>query len=318
MTEPEQAAAGADDPVIAAEPTIEDRFATLTDDLPEGGAADPEELAGTEEAGDDDEAEIPPIEAPASWTAEEQGEFSQLPRALQRTLTRREAEREKAVQAKAREASQARCQAEGEARAVIQRMQDIYAARIQALLPAIPDRPSYQLQADDPRAFGEKMDAHESAVAQHQWAQQQLQALQQDRAAAEQAARAQDVQREVAVLRETLPEWFDEAEGPRLHERAGSIASELGYSAEQLHDATANEISALVKAGEWKAKADKLDALMAKKMETVRAAKGMPRVSKPGVPQAKAAIANQRYTADRHAMKNGDRDATTRVFKAFI
>jgi hypothetical protein len=317
MTEPEQAAGGADDPVIAAEPTIEDRFASLTDDLPEEGD-DPEELAGTEEAGDDDEAEIPPIEAPASWTAEEQGEFNQLPRGLQQTLTRREAEREKMAQAKAREAGQARSQAEGEARAVIQQLQDSHAAQIQALLPAIPERPSYQLQAEDSRAFGEKMDAHESAVAQHQWAQQQLQALQQDRAAADQLARVQDVQREAATLRETLPEWFDEAEGPKLRQRAGFIAAELGYSAEQLNDATANEITALVRAGEWKAKADKLDALIAKKMETVRAAKDMPRVSKPGVPRAKGAIANQRYTADRQAMKSGDREATTRVFKAFI
>jgi hypothetical protein len=318
MTEPEPTADGADDPVIAAEPTIKHRFANLTDDLPQEGAEDAEELADPEEADGGDEPVASAIEAPASWTAGEQEEFNQLPRVLQLTLTRREAERERMVQAKAREASQARSQAEGEARAAILQMQDTYTAQIQALLPAIPERPSYQLQADDPRAFGEQMDAYEGAVAQHQWAQQQLQVMQQHRAAAEQAARAQDVQREAAALRETLPEWFDEAEGPKLRQRAGSIASELGYSAERLDDASANEIVALVKAGEWKAKADKLDALMAKKSETVRAAKGMPRVSKPGVPQGKGAIANQRYTADRQAMKNGDRDATTRVFKAFV
>jgi hypothetical protein len=318
MTEPEPAADGADDPVIAAEPTIEDRFGNLTNDLPEEGAEDAEEAANSEEADDDDEPDASPIQPPASWTAEEQEEFSRLPRALQQTLTRREAQREKVVQARAREVSQARSQAEGEARAATQQLQDTYAAQLQALLPAIPERPSYQLQADDPRAFGAQMDAYEGAVAQHQWAQQQLQALQQDRATAEQAARAQDVQREAAALRETLPEWFDEAEGPKLHKRAESIASVLGYSAEQLNDATANEIAALVTAAEWKAKADKLDALMAKKMETVRAAKGMPRVSKPGVPQGKGAIANQRYTADRQSMKKGDRDAMTRVFKAFV
>jgi hypothetical protein len=313
MTKPEQVAAGADDPVTAAEPTIQDRFATLTDDLPEQGAEDSEELAGTEEAGGR-RARCLAHRTPRF--VDRRGAGGIQP-ALQRTLTRREVEREKVVQAKAREASQARSQAEGEARAAIQQLQDTYAAQIQALLPAIPERPSYQLQAEDARAFGEKMDAHESAVAQHQWAQQQLQVLQQDRAAAEQAARVQEVQREAATLRETLPEWFDEADGPKLRQRAGAIAAELGYSTEQLNDATANEIAAL-KAAEWKAKADQLDALMAKKMETVRAAKGMPRVSKPGVPQAKGALANQRYTADRQAMKNGDREATTRVFKAFV
>src|SRR5690606_13541685 len=146
------------------------------------------------------EAEDPPIEPPPSWSAEEREAFDQLPRSIQQTLTRREAERERIVQARTREASQARSRVEGEARALIQHVQDTHAAQIQALLPPIPERPSYQLQADDPRAFGEQMDAYESAVGRHQWAQQQLHAIQQDRTAAEQEARTQEVQREAAGL----------------------------------------------------------------------------------------------------------------------
>jgi hypothetical protein len=44
----------------------------------------------------------------------------------------------------------------------------------------------------------------------------------------------------------------------------------------------------------------------------------MPRVSKPGVAQGKGAVANQRYTADRQAMKSGDQDAAARVFSRFL
>src|SRR5690606_19431394 len=113
-----------------------------------------------------------------------------------------------------------------------------------ALLPPIPERPSYQLQADDPRAFGEQMDAYESAVARHQWAQQQLHAIQQDRAAAEQEARTQEVQREAAALRETLPQWFDDTEGPKLRERAEAIAK--GSASNTYHEWQTDSLAAAV------------------------------------------------------------------------
>jgi len=53
-------------------------------------------------------------------------------------------------------------------------------------------------------------------------------------------------------------------------------------------------------------------------MEKVREAKNMPRVSKPGTAQAPGAAANQRYTADREAMRRGDKDAASRVFGRFL
>ena len=333
MTQPAEAVGGADDPVIAARPTLEDRLSAalngddhdqeqehpgeaeaevpgpeLTpEDVVDEGAEEPEAEAS-------EEADLPPIKPPVSWTTEEQEEFRQLPRALQETLTRRESERERFVQTKAHEARQARTQVESEAVAAFRQLQGNFAAQIQTLLPPIPQRPSHKLQADDPWAYAEQMDAWERSVAQHQWAQQQLQAIQQHRAASEQAERQQAFQREQDALRDTLPEWFDATEGPKLHARMKSIAHDLGYSAEQLHDATATEVLALKKVSELKAKADKYDTLMAKKLEQVRAARGLPRVSKPGVPQGKAQIAGQRYTADRQAMRQGDRGAALRVF----
>jgi hypothetical protein len=327
VTHPETEVGGANDTVVAAEPTIEDRFAAFAgddegEDQP-GEAAAEAEAPETAELTPEDvteapEAETPPIKPPVSWTAEEQEAFKTLPRAMQETLTRREAERERFVQSKAQEAKQARSQVESEARSAIEQLQETYSAQLQVLIPQIPERPSHQLQADDPWEYAKAMDVFERTVAQVQYAQQQLQTIQQQREQAEQTARTQEVQREAAALRETLPEWFDETEGPKLRQRAQSIAQHLGYSAEQLNDATANEISALVKASGWKAKAEKYDTLMAKKMEQVRAAKELPRVSKPGVPAGKGAIANERYTADRQAMKSGDRDATARVFSNFV
>ncbi len=336
MTQPSEAVGGSNDTTVvaAADVPIEDRLASAfggdPDEQPEPEqAATPDDDGPEEEAeltpddisDNEDEAEAPeegepePIKPPVSLTAEEQEDFKTWPREAQEAFSRRVGELEKGLHSKAQEAKQVRSQVETEAMAAIKQLQDNYAASIQALLPQVPPRPSHQLQADDPWAYAEQMDAHERAVAQHQWSQQQLQAIQSQRSAAQQAEQQQVHQRELEALREALPEWFDATEGPKLHEQMKSIALDLGYSAEQLHDATASEILALKKVSELKVKADKFDTLMAKKMESVRAAKGMPKVSRPGTPRGKGQVANERYTADRQAMRSGDRDAALRVFQ---
>jgi hypothetical protein len=128
--------------------------------------------------------------------------------------------------------------------------------------------------------------------------------------------------REAQAFRQTLadqlPDYLDPSNGPKLQQELGSIALELGYSAEQIAEARAPDILAMHKASQWKAKAAKYDTLMAKKMETVRAAKDLPKVAKPGVAQPKGAAANQRYQADRQAMKSGDAEAAKRVFSNFV
>ena len=93
-----------------------------------------------------------------------------------------------------------------------------------------------------------------------------------------------------------------------------SIARELGYSDDLIASAGAHDILAMKKVAELKAKADRWDALQRKKMETVRAAKALPKVAKPGTAQPKGAAQNERYQADRQRMKAGDRDATLRIF----
>jgi hypothetical protein len=339
MTQPPQEAVGggSDDVVIAAEPTIEDRFAAIAnaepqdeetpseeaDETPVEADAESEAELEPEDVPDEADEELPPIKPPVSWTAEEQEEFKQLPRALQETLTRRESERERFVQAKAQEAKQTRSQVETEAVAAIQRIQDDFAAKLQVLTPQVqPPPPRTMLDVNssdyDPDRYHYLKAVHDDSLAQAQYVQQQIEAIHNQRSQLERAQREQAVQRESEALRETLPEWFDATEGPKLHATVKSIASELGYSAEQVNDATATEIVALARVSEWKAKADKLDTLNARKMEKVREARGMPKVSKPGVPQGKGALANQRYTADRNAMKQGDPDATARVFARFV
>lgn len=325
MAQPETAVGGSDEPIIAAEPTIEDRFAAIKPEEEEGDAPEakaddaPPELT-PEDVPDEDEAdaEAPPIAPPVSWTAEEKAEFAELPRDLQETLTRRESEREKFVQSKAQEAKQAETRAQSAASEVFQNIGSTFTQQLASLRVQLPDRPSHQMQAEDPFTYAEQMDSYEQALAHNQWIERQVgQVTHQLRQA--QAGDFQRSQQEtLAVLQTDFPEWLDPAKGPELQQRLGSTAQALGYSAEQILSADHDDIKAMRLATDWRLKADKYDKLMANKMEKVRDARGLPKVSRPGTAQGPGAAANQRYTADRTAMKGGDRDAASRVFSRFL
>lgn len=325
MTQPETAVGGDDTSV--AEPTLEDRFARHMEEPQE------EEEEASQEAESDEPAELTPedveedtaegeeqedaepaIPAPVSWTAEEKAEFAKLPKSLQETLTRRETEREKFVQTKAQEAARSRSEAETQALAQVQQLQQSYAQQVKALLPEVPAKPPYTLQAQNPYAFAQAMEAHDNAVAQHQWAQQQLAGISQNQSQIEQQIKAQAAQASMELLQEQFPEYLDEAKRPELQNKLRSTALALGYSDRQLAHTDGQDLIAIRTASDWKAKADKYDSLMAKKMERVREAKALPKVSRPGAPLPKGAVSSERLQADRNAMRDGDRDAAVRVF----
>lgn len=324
MTQPEQAVGGASDTVVAAEPTIEDRFAVLADQEPEeeepeeGPVEDQPEILPEEDEPEVEADDVPPIKPPASWNTEEQEEFKQLPRALQETLTRRESERERFVQSKSQEAKQAGLAAQQQLVEQVTQAQGHYLQTLQSVLPELPEKPPAHLMATDPALYAQLMENHENALAWHVHAQEQAQSIQQQ----QQAARQQLLQHELQATQERLqsdfPEYLDPAQGPELRTKLGSTALALGYSQDQLAQVNAQDILAIRTATSWKDKADKYDALMAKQMDKVRAAKSLPRVSRPGSSPQKGAVANERYTADRKAMQQGDKDAANRVFSRFL
>jgi hypothetical protein len=159
-------------------------------------------------------------------------------------------------------------------------------------MPAQPDqRLLYTGDPDDVLTYQRQDAAYRAATAQQQQLQQEVARAQQQAS----EARGQAEQAEIAVdrqrLQEQLPEWFDPSAGPKLRDELQSIGAELGYPAELMAQAGSTDILALKKAAEWKAKAEKFDALNAKKMEAVRAAKGLPKMARPGVTQGKGAQA---------------------------
>ncbi|MEY2633976.1 MAG: hypothetical protein RIR00_2630 [Pseudomonadota bacterium] len=325
MTQPVEAVGGAtNDPVIAAEPTIEDRFASFVSDEPkedEPQGEDPHTVVAEdapEEASAEEAPEEPAVAPPTSWSDEDKAIFGQLPPDAQKVIARRESERDKFLQTKSQEVRQVAQQAQQLAVTELGKLNATYAQQLAALVPHVPEEPSAHLLATDPQAYAYMLEAHKQASAQRNAIVGQLQGIAQQQAMLDQQMTAQQQQAVREHLAETFPEFLDPTQGPDLQKTLGATAQALGYSQEQIAAADARDILAMKQAHEWRTKADKYDAMMAKQMEGVRAAKTLPSVSRPGAAQPRGAAANQRYTEDRKAMRSGDKDATARVFSRFI
>jgi len=257
----------------------------------EEGEEAPEDDA--EQGDDDEEAEAPPaVEPPHSWSKEDKALFAQLPPEAQAVIQRRETERDNFVKQKAFEASQTRQQVQNEARDVVAKLYDNHAQQLavyarQVTVPPPSEELLYSANPDDVTSYHRQMAAHRRSVDQQQQLHQQITESQAAANAAreqsQQAERASDAQR----LQEQLPEWFDPSSGPKLREELQSIGAELGYPDELMAEASSTDIIALKKAAEWKSKAALYDKAMSKKMATVRAAKSLPKMARPGVRPSK-------------------------------
>lgn len=332
------AVGGASDTVVAAEPTIEDRLSAAIDEQAEQPTKKPEEaeapaaevpedltvedVAEAGEAEGTDEGAEKPIAPPVSWTAEEKAAFAELPPAAQKAVARREAERETFLQTKAQEAKQTRETVEREALQLVQQVHTNNIQALEAMKVQVPEKPGYQLQVDDPDAWAYYMQQHDNAVAHNDYVEQHIAGAQMHLAqiGQRQAQYQQQIAHQKAaemrtVLTEKWPEFLHPETGPKLQQELGSIATDLGY---RLDQADANDILAMQKVATYKSKADKYDALMAQKMERVRQAKDLPKVSRPGAAQPQGAAANARYQADREAMKSGDMQAAARAVARHI
>jgi hypothetical protein len=335
MAQPETAAGG-DDFIVPTEPTLEDRLSAAL-------AAEPEEQQEEEEAppegeapdeaaeGDEPDAviseddieleadDLPPIDAPISWTAEEKTKFAELPRELQETVTRREADREKFVQSKAQEAAQARDAARTEALQYATQLREEAIERLNIYAQQFEVRPpDAALFRVNPEAYAQQLEAFEHAKAQREAAQRDAAQIKAARDQELAALQEHEAQRFRQRLEAELPEAFDAANGQQFINGLAATAEALGYDDNAIQNASVEELKALKTVSEMKAKADKYDKLMAKQMERVRASKKLPPVSKPGAAKAPGSGRASQYQADREAMKRGDKEAEMRVLRAHI
>lgn len=310
MAQPETAAGDVGNP---ADSNPADAFNELAEELigEDQEEEEPAEGDDAEEADDEPEAEaeeeeLPPIDAPVSWDAESKEAFAQLPRDLQETVQKREAERERFVQSRAQDAARAIQGAQQEASQQLAQLFEQHAHQYNQLAQQFePQRPHPSLAQTDPATFYAMQAEYENATAQRQEMQQRAsqyaQMAQAHVAQVEQSHNAEQYQ----ILAENFPEYVDPTTAPKVQAELSAVARELGFPPELIAQARAVDILAMRTAADWKAKAAKYDALNGSKMAKVRAAKGLPKVATPGVAQGTDQLRANRANAGWERAKSG-------------
>lgn len=294
------------DPAPATAPSMTDAYKDEAPAPVEEPQPDAGEEAGPEVDADADDAEQlepapEPVVAPNSWSKDAKEVFTKLEalgpegRALAETIAQREADREKFVQTKSREAATTRQTVETEARSALQTIMSNHARTIEQFLPPLPEMPNPQLlNTGDPQHrelyYSQKAQYDYANAQRDQIAQQVEQARQQADLISQHQYQAEIQQEHEVLAQEFGDEWSEPSSRAKLLETLQPIAAELGYPMEVMAQARAADIIALRRIGEIKSerdqlrvKADKYDQLMKRKMEPVRAAKQpLPPAARPG------------------------------------
>jgi hypothetical protein len=241
----------------------------------------------------DEEPAEPAIDPPVSWDAEAKAVFATLPPEAQRIVADRESQRDKLVNTKAMEAAQHRKAAETVTHEYTQ-LHRQYAEQLATYAQALqPQRPDYSLIATNPAAYAQQMAEYEAAIAQRDYLTQQSTAAtrQADTIAQQQAA--YQAQQDEALLTELVPEYSDPVKRTEFLTNVIGVARELGWPDDLIAQARPHDILAVKQAASWKADAEKWRGLQKAKMEPVRAAKTLPKVTKPGSAQPKGSARAQ-------------------------
>jgi hypothetical protein len=260
-------------------------------------AADTEQAGEAGAEGEPEPVDLDPIAAPTSWDKEAKERFASLPRETQEYVAKRETERENFLKEKSRETQNAKRDADSQARSAVAQIYRAQQEQLQHYVQMFevpqPDLSLLNSNDENNRALYFQQEAqYRYAAAQRSQAQQQAESARQQAEAIEAHERNELAARELAQLQEQVTEWSDPSERANLLARLETIGAELGYSPELMQQAGAQDIIALKRASEWKAKASKYDQLMQKRMVDVRAAKTAPPPSaRPGVPAGQQTVA---------------------------
>ncbi len=279
---------------------------------PEAEGDEPEAEDEPEIDEEEDEPEAPAIVPPNSLTAEEKEAFKKLPREAQEFTARRISEMEKGFQTKAQEVAQHKQALHAEALQFAEQIKAEAAERLAHYAQQFEVRPpDAALFRANPEAYAQQLEQYQYMTAQREQAQREA-----DKARAEQGQYQAALQQHEAEqfrqrLEAELPEAFGES-GPKFIGELAATAQALGYDDNAISQSSVEELKALKTVSEWKAKADRFDKAVAKKMERVRAGKNPPPISRPGVsrgPQeGRKARADQAWetakTAKSRATKN--------------
>lgn len=258
----------------------EDQEPPLADDENETGDVVEEDEPSEEDIEQD---EAPAIEPPNSLTAEEKEAFKKLPREAQEFTARRIGDLEKGFNTKAQEAAQAREAAKTEALTFATQLKAEAAEQLGQYAKMLEIRPpDARLFSENPAAYAQQLETYQFAEAQRKNAQQEADKARGEHEQYQAALREHEAKEFRQRLEAELPEAFGES-GQKFIGELAATASALGYDDNAISQSSVEELKALKTVSEWKAKADRFDKAMSKKMERVRAGKTPPPISRPGV-----------------------------------
>lgn len=261
------------------------------EELPEGEEAESEgdepELEADElEEDEGDEADEPAtaIDPPVSLNAAEKAAFAAASKETQQAWAASEIRRNTQVQEATTKASEAQRAAEQRAAIADAEARKVYSVQLREFAKALePQAPDPRLASHDPGAYIAADAQYRAAKAQHDQFVQQVEAiqLQADTDAEKAFVEARD--RELMQI----PEIANPETRQGYLDSAFAVAELLGYDKADLASGmSARDVKALAAVAELKAKADKYDAAMSRKMQRVRSGKG--RTNKPTGSHAQA------------------------------
>lgn len=280
---------------------IQEPVETQEEEITEAEQVEPEEQAIEEEAEEtqtDEELEEV-IQAPVSWSQEKKELFEKLPPEAQEYIHLRESERDKGFQEKSTEIAELRKTTEAEQQRIEQERQ-AYAQTLDTLInQSLPPKPNIELL--NPQSEKYNPEQYHIDKAQHEQGLEYVQGLQQERARVAQHQQQINDQRftefvreQDRILTEKMPEWSK----PETKQEIVKYATEFGYTADQLKQASAFDIQLLNKARKY-------DDMMAQKPKVQDKIKVAPKVTKPGAKTSKHSNFEARQAKFNKLQKSG-------------
>ena len=318
-------AAAAKKPDEEETPAVDDAAAKAADTNEDGTPHEDAAPAEEETTADEPEEKLPPLEAPRSWTKEEQSVFKTLPRPLQETVARREQERDTETRRSQNEAAEAKKTVDksvSEAKQAQLRYEQALPEVYKILLDQSAgefgdiktmDDVSRLAATDFPRYA--LWDAHQKKLAA---TQRQIQEAQTRQTAERSQAWNTYAKTEDDLFHEKVPEMRDPKKGDELGKQAVQSLIDLGFKPEELSKAWEGEASLSVRDHRFQMlalKAAKWDAAQAK-AKTVSKAK-LPAPQKPGASAPRqGAAASALQALEKNFNETGDPKVGAELLRA--
>jgi type II secretory pathway pseudopilin PulG len=274
---------------------------------PEGESADqpPADPGETDQPQAEPEPEAPPIDPPRSWTKEAKERWQSLPRETQEYLAQREQEREREFRRSQNEAAEARKAIEAE-RSQVEQARSQYETALPALLQTLQVQQQGEFADIKTMADVEKMaredwpryvvwDAQQKKIAA---VQQEVKASQDRQVQETQQHWSKFAQEQDSLLLERAPELADKTQAAKIADAALTYLKDLGF--------TDNELAANWNGQDKISLRDhRLQLLIrdgvryreAQSKVSVKAAKPVPQVQRPGPAPARGAAEAEKVQA---------------------